>query len=261
MLIWRRVIVNRLLAVALSISLLLALPLAAQEESSEKPVWVQVMVVEVLPDMVEDFENVMLTHWYPAVKRSDVPWVATWRQAGLGKAFTYAFLSPMQTIGELDEDSPIRNAMKGEDYAAMMARLRRCITSLRVEVTLFNAAMSAPMADGVEPKLAVFNVVTVKPDKHREYQKLYADEVLPAMKRLDFPGIYTLVNVLGGDSNKLVHVVLIDNFAHIDKGAPLHRALGREKGDDLAHRLNAFITAEETNLASYLPELSKTAGQ
>ncbi len=249
---------NRLLAVALSISLLLALPLAAQEDSTEKPVWVQVVIAEVLPDMVEDFEDVLLTHWYPAVKRSDLPWMETWRQAGFGQAFTYAFISPMQAIGELDKDSPIRNAMKGEDYAAMMARLRRCITSLEVRGTVFVPEMSAPMADGVEPKLAVFDVVSVKPDKHQEYEKLYTGEVLPAMKRLDYPGIYSLVNVLGGDSNKWLHLILIDNFAHIDKGSPLRRALGTEKGDELANRLNALITAEETHLASYLPELSKS---
>ncbi len=82
-------------------------------------------------------------------------------------------------------------------------------------------------------------------------------ELIPAFEKLDgHPALLTYQTVLGGSPNEWTLVILIDNYAHIDKGPLLSQAVGPEKAAKVEARFNERIVDEDLAILDYLPEFS-----
>ena len=244
-------------ALAACIVLLFALSMGAQEEQS--PIWTQAIVVDVKPEMAEEFENVLEQHWLPALKKSDTPWMSSWRGTGPGNPYQYVFVSPVKNFAQLDGAPPLLQTMGETEYAALFRRLERCVNSVEVSVDMYMPDLSIDKLEGQAPKLAIVNTVHVKPGKNEAYHQAVKSKFMPAMEKLGYQAVWTYSSVFGSPSNTWTHVVVLEGFADIDKGPPLQRAYGEEEGKKILTEFDGMITGDSLIFARHLPNLSHAA--
>lgn len=235
------------------VALLLAsiLPAPAQDGS----VWLSLTFVSVKPDMDSQFQALLENQWLPAVKKSDLPFMQTWRAARFGNPYEYVFVAPIENFAAYDGQSPIQKAMAPEEYATLFASLSQCVSSVRTVAQMRRTGLSVDKTEGSPPKLAIISTVVAKPGKSAAYEKL-VKEVLPHFEKLDYQTMWTHQTVFGGNPNEWTHVIGIDNFAHIDKGPPLLRALGPEEAAKIEARFAELIEAETLGIYARILSLS-----
>ena len=230
-----------------------AVPSLAQDE---EPTWLSITYVDVKPEMDTQFQDLLRTHWLPAAKKTDLPFMETWRAGRFGDAFQYAFVAPIRSFAEYDGTPPMLKVMKPEEYAVLYERLRKCVTGVRSVAYIQSPGLSYDHREGARPKHAVVATVRVRPGKEKAYAEV-SKQLMAAFQKLEgHPALFTSQVVFGGNNNDWMHVVMIDSYAEIDKGPPLQRALGAEEAAKFEEKFNALIEHEELKIVDHLLEFS-----
>jgi len=97
-------------------------------------------------------------------------------------------------------------------------------------------------------------LVSVVPGRERDYIRVMAEEVLPHFEEANMhhsSGALTL----GGDSG-YVHFFHLGNFAALDQGSPMARALGPEGALEVTAKLAGVLARTEQWVVRHLPDLS-----
>lgn len=233
--------------------LFVTVPSAAQDKM---PVWLSLTYVDVKPEMDTAFQDLLRTHWLPAAEKSGLEFIAAWRAGSFGDAYQYIFVAPIRKFAEYDGKPPIMAVMAPEDYAVLYQRLRNCVTGVRTIATTLPAGLSYDNRNGAPYKHAIVSKVRVRPGKQAAYAAL-VKELVPAFEKLDgHPALLTYQTVLGGSPYEWTHVILIDNYAHIDNGPLLTQAVGAEEAARVEARLDELVTERQRLVVDYLPEFS-----
>ena len=221
--------------------------------SQEAPSWISFTFVSVKPEMDAQFQVLIESQWLPAVKKSDLPFMQTWRAARFGNLYEYLFVAPIENFASYDGQSPIQKAMAPGEYATLFASLSQCVNSVRTVAHMYRPDLS--MANATPPKMAIVSTVMVKPGMGQAYEKLIK-EILPHFEELDYKGVWSHQTVFGGSQNEWTHVTGIDNFAHIDKGPPLVRAVGPDGAAKLEAKFAEVLQAEKLGIYAFIGSLS-----
>ena len=106
------------------------------------------------------------------------------------------------------------------------------------------------------PKMAILTTVTVKADRLMDFETFIKGEWIAALKKGG--GKYYGVNqvVYGGNTTEYMTLVGIDNFAELDKGHPVNRALGDDglvklmtKAGGFAQNIDRRVIRLDTDLS------------
>jgi hypothetical protein len=68
------------------------------------------------------------------------------------------------------------------------------------------------------------------------------NEFMPAFKKSDAKGLLVHQTVFGGDPHEYVLLVPIDNFADLDKGHPVARAIGMDAWRAMRDKMPGMVT-------------------
>src|SRR3712207_3769934 len=90
-----------------------------------------VTVVQVKPEMVRDFENLIKNEYNPALAKAGVKWNDVWRTAQFGDAFEFTFVSPIDNFAQFDGPGPLEKALGKEGAGAWYAKASRMVNGVR----------------------------------------------------------------------------------------------------------------------------------
>ena len=239
---------TRIVGLTLAAAMAVLLVAGAVEAQPAPPPWVQLHVVQVRPDMVAEFMSVQ-KEFSERAKEAGTPFRAVLQAAQLGDTWKFLIATPMESLAELDA-TPEADA----EFTTLVDRVLNCVVSRQSYAVRPIAEASKGLAAGETPKLMVTEFVRVAPGRGPEYLALLKSDILPHFDTANVPYITGQLG-LGGRPG-YIHFFYEDNFAEINKGSPVSRALGREGAEKANAKMAGIVTDLEIWVSRYLPEVS-----
>ena len=136
----------------------------------------------------------------------------------------------------------------------VVSRIRNVITSRATYAVRTAPTLDNPLPDGEAPALMIVQVVSVAPGREQEYLRVMAEDVLPHFDEAEMH--HTTGALTFGGEGGYVHVFHVDNFAALDQGSPMARALGAPGALEVMAKLSGVVTRSEQWLVRYLHDVS-----
>ena len=226
-----------------------ALPAAAPaQDAPEAAPWTEMTLVGVAPGQVDEFLAAQ-RELSALEKAADVPWRSVSRTAAFGDTYRFVIMTPLANFARLDQPGRPDPAR-----ASVENRIQRTVTSYRTYALRTTPDLDNPLPDDEDPALTLVQLITVVPGREQDYIRVMAEDVLPHFKEAEMhhsSGALTF----GGDSG-YVHFFHVGNFAALDQGSPLARALGAEGALKITSKLAGVLSRTEQWLVRYLPDAS-----
>ena len=231
--------------------LLLALSLAAAAPAQDAPEaapWMEMTLVGVEPGQVDEFLAAQ-RELAALDQKAGVPWRSVSQTAVFGDTYRFLILTPFARFAGLD-----RGARPDPARASIEQRIRRTLTSQRTYALRTTPDLDNPLPDDEDPGLTLVQLVSVVPGREQDYLRVMAEDVLPHFGEADMHHSSAALT-LGGDSG-YVHFFHVGNFAALDQGSPLARALGPEGAIEITAKLAGVLSQTEQWIVRYLPDSS-----
>ena len=212
--------------------------------------WVQLIVVQVDPAMVDEFMAVQ-RELMARAKEADTPWRTVSRTAVFGDTYRFLITSPVEDLASFDD---AETGDPDPELAALINRVRKCVTSRQSYAIRALPDIDNPLPAGQKPDLMVINVARVAPGREQDYLRLMASDFLPHFEAAGIP--YVTGAVAFGGEGGYIHLFYVENFAALDEGSPVISALGPEGAQEVTAKLSGILTSSELWLARVIPELS-----
>ena len=231
--------------------LLLSLVLAAAATTArgqDPAPWLEMTIVHVAPDRVDEFLAAQ-REISALEKEAGTEWRSVARTAVFGDTYRFVITSPLANFARLDRAGDEDGAR-----ATIVSRIRNVITSRTTYALRTAPTLDNPLPDGEAPTLMIVQVVSVAPGREQEYLRVMAEDVLPHFDEAEMH--HTTGALTFGGEGGYVHVFHVDNFAALDQGSPMARALGAPAALEVLAKLSGVVLRSEQWLVRYLPDLS-----
>ena len=221
---------------------------ALAQEAEDVTPWMEMALVGVDPGQVDEFLAAQ-RELAALQQKAGVPWRVVSRTAVFGDTYRFVIVTPLAQFARLDRPgSPDPARMSVEN------RIQRTVTSRQTFALRTTPDIDNPLPDGRDPALMLVQLVSVVPGREQDYIRVMAEDVLPHFKEANMhhsSGALTL----GGDSG-YVHFFHLGNFAALDQGSPMARALGPEGALEVTAKLAGVLARTEQWVVRHLPDLS-----
>lgn len=205
-------------------------------------------VVEVDPGHVDEFLAAQ-RELSALDKEAGVPWRSFSRTAVFGDADRFVVMSPLTNFAGFDRASPADATRTG-----LTSRIRRAITGRTTYALRTTPGLDNPLPDDEQLSLAIVQVVSVVPGREQDYIRVMAEDVLPHFTEAEMH--HTSGALTFGGEGGYVHLFHVPNFAALDQGSPLARALGPEGAQEIMAKLAGVVSRTEQWLIRDLPDIS-----
>ena len=238
----------RLLRVPLVLALLLSALPAAPARAQDPPPWLEMTIVQVDPARVGEF--LAAQREISAVdEEAGVPWRSVSRTAVFGDTYRFVITTPLANFAQLDRASDDDGPRAG-----IVGRIRNVITSRATYAVRTAPTLDNPLPEGEAPALMLVQLVSIAPGREQEYLRVMAEDVLPHFDEAEMH--HTTGALTFGGEGGYVHVFHVENFAALDQGSPMARALGAPAALEVLAKLSGIVTRSEQWLVRYLPDVS-----
>ena len=205
-------------------------------------------IVGVEPDGVDDFLAAQ-RELSEIEKEAGVTWRRVGRTAVFGDAYRFLILKPVAQFAAFD-----RPARPDAARASVEARIERVATERRAIALRRTPELDHPLPEGEAPALTLVQIVSVVPGREQDYLRVMAEDVLPHFSEAGMHHSTGAVT-LGGEGG-YVHFFQLGNFAALDQGSPMARALGPEGALEVMAKLAGAVSRSEQWLVRHLPDAS-----
>jgi hypothetical protein len=249
-----RVVLRARRIVGIAISSLFAAgafaPVHAQDAPSKPkaPPWVQLTVVEVAPSMVDEFLAVQ-HELSERAKKAKTPWRTVSRTEVFGDTYRFLIASPLEKLAVFDQKND-----PDPSFQALVRRAEKCVTRRHSYAIRTLGDIANPLPADQTEDLFVVNLVHVFPGREQDYLNVMAQDVLPHFNEMG--GHYVSGSVALGGESGFIHLFYVKDFAELDKGSPVMRALGPPGAQAVTAKLANVVASSELWLARVLPEVS-----
>ena len=208
--------------------------------------WIQLAIVQVDPTMVDEYAAVQ-RELAARVKRAGTPWRSVCRTDVFGDSYRFLIATPLQSLASLD-------ARQDAELAALGSRAQRYVKNQQVFALRTIPELDNPLPDKQQPSLIVVNLVKIVPGREQDYFELMKSEFLP---HFDKAGFHHTSGALafGGDAS-YIHLFYVRDFAKLDEGSPVMKALGPKGAQGVTGKLSGIVTSSEMWIARLVPEAS-----
>jgi hypothetical protein len=243
-------------AAVLAFAPVMPLALSAQQPAAAPPEFVLLNVVEVRPDSMADYVALQKSETMPALQKAGIEWRDAWRAATFGDAFTIAYVTPIKSFAQFDEPPPTRRALGEEGYRTYIAKLRKLTNGVRMYALRGRPDLGYRSDGAAMPKLAVLASIEVNPGHQQEWESFVKNDWGPALKKGGVPSYSVSQVIFGGNIAEYHTFTPIANFAELDKGHPIQRAMGEDALNKLMAKVGPSIHRAERIIIRYDDELS-----
>ena len=210
--------------------------------------WMQVTLVHVEPAMVDEYISVQ-RDFAAQAKKAATPG-RTVSRVELGDTNQFIITSPVQNLASFD--AAARNV--DPQLSALSAKMLKYVTSQQNYVIRSIPEIDNPLPSNQSPALMIFNVAKVYPGREQDYLNVMKTDFLPHFNKANFYHINGAV-AFGGE-NGFIHVFYANNFAALDGGSPVVRALGPVGAQAVTAKLSGIVSGSEQWIARVIPDLS-----
>ena len=237
----------------LLVMLCLAPPPAAHAQEVE---WMQVDIVNVVPNRVEDYVELQLEEVNPTLQRAGVPWRSVWRVAEFGNSYELQLVTPMSSLAQYDTGGPLARVLQPDRRLRLVDRLRRLTVSRQRYAMRYRPDMSVEADDVGGLSLARVTTLQVAPGRTPDWEE-FLRSALPQFNDANLVfGVYE--RVFGPGPSSWLIVENYSSFAQLEQPSLVARAFGEEAGA-LTARLAGVLTSIERTVLRYDAELSYSA--
>ena len=224
----------------------------AQDESS----WMRVDIMQVLPRELDEFIEIQLEEVNPALQRAGVPWRSAWRTAEFGNTYERLFVTPVESLADLDFGGPLARVLEPERLARVRDRVRRTLSSRQSYAVRYRPELSVESDDVSGLSLAWTTTIQVAPGRTADWEE-FLRENLGQFRGADVVfGVYERVFGPGPATWQIVENH--SSFSELGRPTILQRTFG-EQADLVAARLAGVLLSIERSVLRYDPELSFSA--
>jgi len=224
----------------------LAAPVTAQSPPAPAP-WMQLTIVRVEPTMVDEYIAVQ-REITARVKKGGPAWRIVSRTEVFGDPLRFLIVTPVQTLASFDAKN------SDTELATLNGRLQKYITSQQTYAIRTLPEIDNPLPEKEQPNLIVVNVVRVAPGREQDYYNVMKSDFLPHFNKAEFHHVNGALT-LGGESG-YIHQFYVKDFAKLDEGSPIVKALGAAGAQAVTAKLAGIVTSSELWTARLIPDLS-----
>ena len=218
--------------------------------------WMQVDVVNVVPNRLDDYVELQLEEVNPTLQRAGVPWRSVWRIAEFGNSYELQLVTPMSSLAQYDTGGPLARVLEPDRRQRLVDRLRRLTVTRQRFAMRYRPEMSVEADDVGGLSLARVTTVQVSPGRTAEWEAFLRSN-LPKFSDANLVfGVYE--RVFGPGAASWLIVENYSSFAQLEEPSLMARAFGEEAGAAVA-RLAGVITSIERTVLRYDAELSYSA--
>ena len=214
---------------------------AAQEKAATGPGILNVTIVTIKPDVRPEFQKFIKDEFNAALIKGGEKQMWTWQTAAFGDPFKYVFVSSVSKFADMDSPGPMEKGLGNENMGAFFKKAGTFVTSVQSSAMIERPDLSYVTPNMAPPKMAV--VVTIKAGPRQgEFDGYMLNEFLPAFKKSDAKALLVHQTGFGGDPHEYVLLVPIENFADLDKGHPIARAIGLDAWRAMRDKMPGTVT-------------------
>jgi hypothetical protein len=225
----------------------------AQAAAPPAPLVLKVSEIKVNPGMEYDFAGFVKANVLPALTKLGVKDFGVWKIDQFGDTNTYFFLTPIQSLAELDKPLPWVQVVGQEALGTLFAMFQRLVAGTRDSLIQAKPGLTIPVKPGYAYKIGVLATNTVAPGREAEYEAA-SKAFMGVIGKTNAKGFLTFKLGLGGDPNEYTTLVPFDSFADLSQFEPAFmKALGAAK---LAPETAGIVVHRKYEIVRFIPELS-----
>ena len=249
----RAVIVTARIGWCMLVLLCLGSVSAARAQDVE---WMQVDVVNVVPNRLDDYVELQLEEVNPTLQRAGVPWRSVWRVAEFGNSYELQLVTPMSSLAQYDTGGPLARVLQPDRRLRLVDRLRRMTVTRQRYAMRYRPDMSVEADDVGGLSLARVTTLEVAPGRTTEWEDFLRSS-LPKFSDANLVfGVYE--RVFGPGPTSWLIVENYSSFAQLEQPSLVARAFGEGAGAATAGLAGVLSSIERTVLR-YDAELSYSA--
>ncbi len=212
-------------------------------------------MVDVDPASIDEY--MALQKDYAARAKRNAPAARTVARVEVGNNYTFLFMTTMQNLATFD--AAARTANTDAELASISARIQRYIKGQRSIVIRALPDIDNPLPANQQPAVMIVNIAKVYPGREQDYLKVMKDDFLPHFNKANMSHVSGSLTF--GGENGFVHLFYFTNFAALDAGSPVMKALGPAGAQAVTAKLSGIVSGSEQWLVRVLPDLSYPASR
>jgi hypothetical protein len=210
--------------------------------------WMQVTIVHVEPAMVDEYMAVQRDYAAKA-KKAATPG-RTVSRVEVGDIYQFIITSPVTNLASFDT----ANRTPDPEITALNAKMLKYVTSQQNYMIRSIPEIDNPLPSSQAPALVIFNMAKVYPGREQDYLNVMKTDFLPHFNKANFYHVNGAI-AFGGE-NGFIHLFYANNFAALDAGSPVVRALGPAGAQAVTAKLSGIVSGSELWIARVIPDLS-----
>ena len=225
----------------------------AFKTSAQESDWLQVDVVNVVPNQLDEYVELQLEEVNPALQQAGVPWRSVWRIAEFGNSYEIQLVTPMSGLNQYDTGGHLARVMEPSNRLDLVDRLRRMTVSRKRYAMRYRTDISVESDEMSGMSLARVTNVVIAPGRRDEWEQFLLESVA-AFSEADLVfGVYE--RVFGPGPSSWLIVENFSSFGQLEEPSLLVRAYG-SNAVTIASDLSGVITSIERTVLRYDAELS-----
>jgi hypothetical protein len=211
-------------------------------------------VIDVKPDLLSEFGELQ-AQAMAAQRKGGQPWRETWNVLQFGDPHRVRVVRPLASFAELDGQTFTVKGAGAEQARVINERSRRMIVAQQIYAVRVRPDLGFGERPE-QPNLAVLATVFVTPGRNAEFEAIVKNDVIPAYKKAGQSCLGMAQVIVGGDPNMYFAMTFYSDFADVQKGSPLLRALGPVGFAKYNAKLAGVISRMEFEVIRFNPALS-----
>ena len=242
----RKAVCHSILAVGVAAALVTS---AAAQDANIR----SVTFYTVKPDRIGDFQAEIKQYNALLAKGGSTHYGSVW--LSLTGPRTYALAVNHKTWAELDAGADPKMKEQEVDLARINMRIGDCAESWHRVIEEVNPDLSLPDS-GKMPTMIRVLVTQVRPDKVNDYLALVKSDILPAVKKSGAKDYSIARGQFGEPSTTVISVLGLNNWADLDGGLGVEKALGKEGFQSFLLKMAPLIVSSQFDIYRFQPNLS-----
>ena len=234
-------------------------PVTLAQTPAPPPQLLVLSIIDVKPDMFAEFGELQ-GQTMEAQRKGGQAWRETWQGAQFSHPYRVGVLRPLTSFGELDGQSFTIKGAGADQARTINERARRMIQSQRIYALRARPDLGFGTRPA-QPNLAVLTTITVSPGRNSDFEAIIKGDAVPAYKKAGETYLGVSQVVLGGDPNQYLGLTLYPDFAGLQKGSPILRALGPEGFAKYNAKLAGVVSKMEYEVIRFNAALSFAPAQ
>jgi hypothetical protein len=227
--------------------------------AQQAPQRTSVQVVQVKPDMVGTYQDLIKNELIPALKKAGIAYRWTFANGPVGgQGFTFTAVQPVTSFAQYDQPAPFVRAMGEAGAANYNAKLRATLVSTHTYIQTLRQDLSIQSNSPTAPPLAQVQTIQVAPGKNAEFTSIMTTDFLPNYKKAGVKDFWVFAVNFGAPGGQLVMVRGLSKYADLDVTPGLLQRAGvsPEAAQKINERRGAISSLIDNAVVRFVPDLS-----